>query len=226
LRINDLYRQVIIDHYKNPRNKGLLTDPSYVTLRLKNPSCGDDSTVQARLEGDVIKDVKFEGTGCSICCSSASVMSEVLKGKTISEAIHLYKLDNFSKVGVMKIEKINGKFLETSKVYIFPANDQSLLISLYGIVYVVDLQTMKPKKKINFGEEKSIKQIKKDKKDNNIFYAMSEFGNLYKFTLDGSVLLKNTGRCFISFELINDQKEIISDNDLGGVVIQSLEETE
>jgi len=146
--------------------------------------------------------------------------------KTISEAIHLYKLDNFSKVGVMKIEKINGKFLETSKVYIFPANDQSLLISLYGIVYVVDLQTMKPKKKINFGEEKSIKQIKKDKKDNNIFYAMSEFGNLYKFTLDGSVLLKNTGRCFISFELINDQKEIISDNDLGGVVIQSLEETE
>ena len=86
MRINDLYRQVIIDHYKNPRNKGLLTDPSYVTLRLKNPSCGDDSTVQARLEGDVIKDVKFEGTGCSICCSSASVMSEVLKGKTISEA--------------------------------------------------------------------------------------------------------------------------------------------
>ena len=146
--------------------------------------------------------------------------------KTISEAIHLYKLDNFSKVGVMKIEKINGKFLETSKVFIFPANDQSLLISLYGIVYVVDLQTMKTKKTINFGEEKSIKQIKKDKKDNNIFYAMSEFGNLYKFTLDGSVLLKNTGRCYISFELINDQKEIISDNDLGGVVIQSLEETE
>lgn len=146
--------------------------------------------------------------------------------KTISEAIHLYKLDNFSKVGVMKIEKINGKFLETSKVYIFPANDQSLLISLYGIVYVVDLQTMKTKKKINFGEQKSINKMKKDKKDNNIFYAMSEFGNLYKFTLDGSVLLKNTGRCYISFELINDQKEIISDNDLGGVVIQSLEETE
>ena len=146
--------------------------------------------------------------------------------KTISEAIHLYKLDNFSKVGVMKIEKINGKYLETYKVLTFPANDQSLLIGLYGLVYVVDLQTMKPKKTINFGETTYIKQIKKDKKDNNIFYAMSEFGNLYKFTLDGSVLLKNTGRCHISFELINDQKEIISDNDLGGVVIQSLEETE
>lgn len=146
--------------------------------------------------------------------------------KTISQAIHLYKLDNFSKVGVMEIEKVNGKFLEVKKVFIFPANDQSLLISLYGFVYVVDINTMKVKKKINFGEEKSVTQIVKDKKENNIFYAMSENGNLYKFNLDGSVLLKNNGPCLISFDLINDQKEIISDNLLCGVVIQSLTETE
>jgi len=122
LRINDLYRQVIIDHYKNPRNKGLLTDPSYVTLRLKNPSCGDDSTVQARLEGDVIKDVKFEGTGCSICCSSASVMSEVLKGKTISEAKAI--INDF--YGIIKGEDpINEEALDEAIAYVgvsqFPA---------------------------------------------------------------------------------------------------------
>ena len=84
--INDLYRQVIMDHYKSPRNKGLKDDESYVKLRLKNPSCGDDITIQVKLENNKITSIRHEGSGCSICCSSASVMSEVLKGKTIEEA--------------------------------------------------------------------------------------------------------------------------------------------
>lgn len=84
--INDLYRQVIMEHYKSPRNKGLKDDEGYVNLRLKNPSCGDDVTIQAKIENDLITGIRHEGTGCSICCSSASVMSEVLKGKTVKEA--------------------------------------------------------------------------------------------------------------------------------------------
>lgn len=84
--INDLYRQVIMEHYKSPRNKGLKQEDGYVNLRLKNPSCGDDVTIQAKVENDIIKSIRHEGTGCSICCSSASVMSEVLKGKTVKEA--------------------------------------------------------------------------------------------------------------------------------------------
>ena len=84
--INDLYRQVIMEHYKSPRNKGLKVDEGYVNLRLKNPSCGDDVTIQAKIENDLITGIRHEGTGCSICCSSASVMSEVLKGKTVKEA--------------------------------------------------------------------------------------------------------------------------------------------
>lgn len=84
--INDLYRQVIMEHYKSPRNKGLKEDEGYVNLRLKNPSCGDDVTIQAKIENDLIIGIRHEGTGCSICCSSASVMSEVLKGKTVKEA--------------------------------------------------------------------------------------------------------------------------------------------
>jgi SUF system NifU family Fe-S assembly protein len=84
--INDLYRQVIMEHYKSPRNKGLKEDEGYVNLRLKNPSCGDDVTIQAKIENDLITGIRHEGTGCSICCSSASVMSEVLKGKTVKEA--------------------------------------------------------------------------------------------------------------------------------------------
>ncbi len=84
--INDLYRQVIMDHYKSPRNKGLKEGEGYHNLRLKNPSCGDDVTIQAKLENGIITSIRHEGSGCSICCSSASVMSEVLKGKTIEEA--------------------------------------------------------------------------------------------------------------------------------------------
>ncbi len=81
-----LYRQVIMDHYKNPRNKGLFTDETYKTVHIKNPSCGDDITIQTKVSEDHIEDVRHDGSGCSICCSSASVMSETLKGKTIKDA--------------------------------------------------------------------------------------------------------------------------------------------
>lgn len=82
--ITELYNQVINDHRKYPRNLGLIE--GYKTLKVKNPSCGDDVTVQLDIKDGIIKDVRHIGTGCVICCSSASVMSEVLKGKTIEEA--------------------------------------------------------------------------------------------------------------------------------------------
>ncbi len=81
-----LYRQVIMDHYKNPRNKGLVQDSGYKMIHIKNPTCGDDITIQSKIENNIVKDVRHEGTGCSICCSSASVMSETLIGKTLEDA--------------------------------------------------------------------------------------------------------------------------------------------
>ncbi len=89
--IADLYNQVINEHRKYPRNKGLIE--GYKTLHLKNPSCGDDVTVQMKIENGVIVDVRHDGSGCVICCSSASVMSEVLKGKTVEEASQI--IDDF-----------------------------------------------------------------------------------------------------------------------------------
>ncbi len=85
--MENLYRQVIMDHYKHPRNKGLVQDPSYKTVHIKNPTCGDDITVQSKIVDGKVVDVLHDGTGCSICCSSASVMSETLKGKTKAEAM-------------------------------------------------------------------------------------------------------------------------------------------
>ena len=82
--ISDLYNQVLKDHRNYPRNKGLID--GYKTLKVKNPSCGDDVTVQLSIENGIIKEVRHIGTGCAICCSSASVMSETLKGKDIKVA--------------------------------------------------------------------------------------------------------------------------------------------
>lgn len=86
MNIEHLYRQVIMDHYKNPKNKGFIVDNSYMTVHLNNPSCGDEMTVQVRVKDQKIVDIRHQGTGCSICCSSASVMSVTLKDHTVDEA--------------------------------------------------------------------------------------------------------------------------------------------
>ncbi|MDI6452947.1 Fe-S cluster assembly sulfur transfer protein SufU [Peloplasma aerotolerans] len=89
MNIEHLYRQVIMEHYKNPKNKGFVADNSYMTVHLNNPSCGDEMTVQLKVDNHKIIDILHQGTGCSICCSSASVMSETLKNKSLDEAISI-----------------------------------------------------------------------------------------------------------------------------------------
>lgn len=86
-----MFKEIIQDHYKNPHNKGLKNDPEYVTVHFKNPSCGDDLTVQVKFDGQNIVDIRHQGSGCAICCSSASVMSELLKAKTLGQAQAIIK---------------------------------------------------------------------------------------------------------------------------------------
>lgn len=86
-----LYRQVIMDHYKNPRNKGVLEDGNH-TIQMNNPTCGDRIQLTMKLEDGVVKDIKYEGEGCSISMSSASMMTQAIKGKTADEAIKLAKI--------------------------------------------------------------------------------------------------------------------------------------
>ena len=81
-----LYRAVIMDNYKNPKNKGLTRSDKYHFVHLNNPSCGDDMNVEILIEDGIVKDIHHDGHGCSICCSSASVMSETLKGKKVEDA--------------------------------------------------------------------------------------------------------------------------------------------
>lgn len=86
INLEQLYRQVIMDNYKNPKNKGLIQDENYLQVHLKNPSCGDDMHVCCNINKGLLEDIRHDGHGCSICCSSASVMSKLLKGKTVKEA--------------------------------------------------------------------------------------------------------------------------------------------
>ncbi len=85
--LEDLYREIILDHYRNPRNRGELESPPAQRAEGFNPLCGDEVVVYLLTDGDgVIDDVRIGGQGCSISQSSASMMSAAVKGKTIDEA--------------------------------------------------------------------------------------------------------------------------------------------
>ncbi|ANB57478.1 SUF system FeS assembly protein, NifU family [Anoxybacillus sp. B7M1] len=86
--LDTLYRQVIMDHYKNPRNRGVLEDEN-IDINMNNPTCGDRVHLTMKVEGGKVMDAKFEGEGCSISMSSASMMTQAIKGKTIEEALEL-----------------------------------------------------------------------------------------------------------------------------------------
>jgi nitrogen fixation NifU-like protein len=88
--LDDIYKEVILDHYKNPRNKRELPGAE-LTSSKNNPLCGDDITVFVHGEGDTLADVAFQGQGCSISQSSASMMTEAVKGRSAEDARALAK---------------------------------------------------------------------------------------------------------------------------------------
>ena len=87
--LTELYQQVILDHNRRPRNRGRLPTANRVAHG-DNPSCGDQCSVYLQLDGDRIKDLSFDGSGCAISMASASLMTTQLKGKTAAEAEALY----------------------------------------------------------------------------------------------------------------------------------------
>ncbi len=91
-----MMREMMMDHYDNPRNKEEVKDSRYKSIRMNSSSCIDDITVQVLLDKDVIKDVKWFGTACVISTAATSVMSELVKGKTLKEAADL--MDNYMKM--------------------------------------------------------------------------------------------------------------------------------
>ena len=95
----DMYAEQILEHYKHPQNHGTLENKS-IDHEEYNPLCGDKIRMQLLIEKDVIRDVKFIGSGCAISQAATSMLTEVVKGKTIGEVKHLDREDVMKLLGV------------------------------------------------------------------------------------------------------------------------------
>jgi len=107
--LTELYREVILDHNRSPRNFGELEDADRVVNGI-NPLCGDKMTLYLKLDGDRIDDARFEGTGCAISIASSSLMTERVKGSTVGETLGLFedvhKMLTGSDMSVERMEKL------------------------------------------------------------------------------------------------------------------------
>jgi nitrogen fixation NifU-like protein len=100
--LEDLYREIILDHYRTPRNRGELPAPPAVVAQGHNPLCGDEITVYLQVDDDVVSDIRVGGQGCSISQSSASMMSQAIKGRSVVDVRALVR--RFK--GMMSIEDV------------------------------------------------------------------------------------------------------------------------
>ena len=121
MELNDLYRDVILDHNRRPRNFGGL-DPADASVEGFNPLCGDRLTVRLQMQDDKISDIRFEGQGCAISTASASLMTEAVKGKTRADALRLFDRVHqlLTDDGAPPAEEL-GKLAALSGVREFPA---------------------------------------------------------------------------------------------------------
>ena len=119
--LKELYRDVILDHNRNPRNFGRL-EPADAHADGHNPLCGDRLTVSVRMKGDLIEDVRFDGKGCAISTASASMMTEAVKGKSKRAVAELFgKVHSALTQQDAAVEPGLGKLAALSGVREFPA---------------------------------------------------------------------------------------------------------
>jgi nitrogen fixation NifU-like protein len=99
---DDIYREIILDHYRNPRNKGKIQNAD-VSIQDSNPLCGDEIDIHLKVEGDKIKDIKFEGRGCAISQASASMLTEMVMNKQLTSVKDLTKDDILENIGLTSL---------------------------------------------------------------------------------------------------------------------------
>lgn len=143
--LRDLYQEVIFDHNKNPRNYGRLENPNR-QAEGDNPLCGDQLTVYLHVDdNDTISDVSFEGSGCAISVASASLMSQVLKGKSRAEAEELF--ERFQKVCTGEIEPDTdalGKLAVFAGVRDYPSRVKCATLSWHTVHAALDSEDEQP----------------------------------------------------------------------------------
>jgi nitrogen fixation NifU-like protein len=131
--LHDLYQEVILDHSRSPRNFRVLTDGNRTAEGL-NPLCGDQVKVYVNLEGEVIKDLSFQGSGCAISKASASIMTTLLKGKTRDEARQMFEqFHTLIQTGEQPDGEL-GKLSVFAGVHKFPARVKCAILAWHAVM--------------------------------------------------------------------------------------------
>jgi nitrogen fixation protein NifU and related proteins len=135
--LNDLYQQVILDHSKSPRNFHKLEGANRMAQG-DNPLCGDKVTVYLVLDGDVIKDISFEGSGCAISKASASILTTVVKGRTHAELKELFdRVHEMVTTGKVDGGEL-GKLAVFAGVHKFPARVKCAILPWHAVMAAVE----------------------------------------------------------------------------------------
>jgi len=135
---DNLKRSIILEHYQNPQNRGLIDDDSYIKINMNNESCVDEVNLMVKVEDDVIKDIRFDGEACAMCVSSSSIMVETLIGKTIDETKNI--LNNF--LNMIDEKEYDSDVLELANVYDDtykqPNRKKCVLLPWWGVEKIID----------------------------------------------------------------------------------------
>jgi nitrogen fixation protein NifU and related proteins len=130
--LTDLYQQLIHEHGRSPRNFRVMDDATTVAQG-KNPLCGDEFTIYLKMNGDLIEDISFQGKGCEISTSSASIMTTLVKGKRRGEIENLF--DAFQEmIKTGKSDRDMGKLAAFDGVYKFPARVKCAILAWHAAI--------------------------------------------------------------------------------------------
>lgn len=134
----NLKRSIILEHYQNPVNKGLINDKSYEFINMNNESCIDEVNLMVKIDDNKIKDIRFDGEACAICTSATSIMIDTLKNKTVEEAKEIYQ--NYE--NMIDEKEYDENILEQAIVYHDiarqPNRKKCALLSWWGIKKILD----------------------------------------------------------------------------------------
>lgn len=133
-----LKRDIILDHYQNPVNRGLTDEEGYIRVNTRNSSCVDNIDIMVKIENDVVVDARFDGEACAICTSATSMLVRAILGKSIDEVVKI--VDNFSRMINEKEydEGVLGELIVYDDIYKQPSRKRCALLPCESIEKVVE----------------------------------------------------------------------------------------
>ena len=139
----NLKKQIILEHYQYPKNKGLIDDNSYIKINTNNESCVDELDIMVKFDRGKVVDIRYDGEACAICTSSASIMTDTLIGKTKDEVIFI--LNNFSNMINEKEydEDVLEEAVVYNDIYLQPSRKKCALLPWWGIEKAINKETNK-----------------------------------------------------------------------------------